>query len=116
MAPLVTPLSQIVGTQAVLNVLAKERYKLVAKETREYVRGMYGAHPAEISPEIKEKILRGAKEITVRPADLLEPMLPKIVNELPKDLIEKEEDYLTCALFPQAAMDFFKWRKEQKEK
>lgn len=109
--PLVTPLSQIVGAQAVLNVLSKSRYRLVIREVKDYVRGMYGAHPMDISPEIKKAILRGADEITVRPADLLEPMLPKIVKELPKEYIEKEEDYLTYALFPQVALDYFKWRK-----
>lgn len=108
--PLVTPLSQIVGSQAVLNVIAGKRYRLVARETREYVRGMYGAPPGPIKPEVKQLILKGEKEITSRPADLLEPALPKIMEELPKELVEKEEDYLTYALFPNVALDYFKYR------
>jgi pyruvate carboxylase subunit B len=110
--PLVTPLSQIVGAQAVLNVLSNSRYRLVIREVKDYVRGMYGAHPTDISPEIKKIILHGVDEITVRPADLLEHTLPKIMKELPKEYVEKEEDYLTYALFPQVALEYFKWRKE----
>ncbi len=108
--PLVTPSSQIVGTQAVFNVITGERYKNVTKETRGVVAGEYGKTPAEISDEIKEKILKGEKCITCRPADLIEPELDKIRGEI-KEYIEQEEDVLSYALFPQQALDFFKLRK-----
>jgi oxaloacetate decarboxylase alpha subunit len=111
--PLVTPSSQIVGTQAVLNVLMGERYKMVPKETKDIVRGMYGKTPVAISDEIREKIIGDEKPITCRPADLLEPQLKKIEEEM-KDYKEKEEDVLSYALFPQQAMDYFKFRQAQK--
>ncbi len=110
--PLVTPLSQIVGTQAVLNVLVG-RYKVIPKETRDYVKGLYGRPPAPIKPEIKKLILGDEEPINVRPADLLEPMLDKCRRELEKlGYIEKEEDILTYCLFPQQALEFFKLRRE----
>lgn len=111
--PLVTPSSQIVGTQAVLNVLMGERYKMVPKETKDIVRGMYGKTPVPISEEIRKKIIGDEKPITCRPADLLEPQLKKTEEEM-KDYKEKEEDVLSYALFPQQAMDYFKFRQAQK--
>ncbi len=111
--PLVTPSSQIVGTQAVLNVLMGERYKMVPKETKDIVRGMYGKTPVPISEEIRKKIIGDEEPITCRPADLLEPQLEKIEAEM-KDYKEKEEDVLSYALFPQQAMDYFKFRQAQK--
>ncbi len=114
--PLVTPLSQIVGTQAVLNVFYGERYKVVAKEVKDYVKGLYGRPPAPIKEEVMKKILGDEKPIECRPADLLPPMWDKVVKEVPKELIEKEEDYLTYALFPEVALEFFKWRKRMKER
>lgn len=111
--PLVTPSSQIVGTQAVLNVLMGERYKMVPKETKDIVRGMYGKTPVPISEEIKKKIIGDEKPVTCRPADNLEPELEKLESEM-KDYKEKEEDVLSYALFPQQALDFFKFRQAQK--
>ena len=114
--PLVTPLSQIVGTQAVVNVLLGERYKVIIKEAKDYIKGLYGRPPAKINPEVVKLALRDEKPITCRPADLLKPILNEIKRKLPKELIEKEEDYLTYALFPENAMKFFKWRKRFKER
>lgn len=111
--PLVTPSSQIVGTQAVLNVLMGERYKMVPKETKDIVRGMYGKTPMPISDEIKKKIIGDEEPITCRPADLLKPELAKLEAEM-RDYKESEEDVLSYALFPQQAMDFFKFRQAQK--
>ncbi len=110
--PLVTPLSQIVGTQAVLNVLFG-RYKVIPKETKNYVKGLYGRPPAPIKEEIKKLILGDEEPITVRPADLLEPMLDKCRKEVAeKGYLEKEEDILTYCLFPQVALEFFEARKK----
>lgn len=110
--PLVTPLSQIVGTQAVLNVLLG-RYKVIPKETKNYVKGLYGRPPAPIKEEIKKLILGDEKPITVRPADLLEPMLEKCREEVEKrGYLEKEEDILTYCLFPQVALEFFEARRK----
>ena len=111
--PLVTPSSQIVGTQAVLNVLMGERYKMVPKESKDIVRGMYGKTPVPISEEIRKKIIGDEEPITCRPADLLKPELANIREEI-KDYAESEEDVLSYALFPQQAMDFFKFRQAQK--
>ncbi|MBR6400683.1 MAG: oxaloacetate decarboxylase subunit alpha [Firmicutes bacterium] len=111
--PLVTPSSQIVGTQAVLNVLMGERYKMVPKESKDLVRGMYGKTPVKIAEDIRKKIIGEEEPITCRPADLLEPMLPKVREEI-KDYAESEEDVLSYALFPQQAMDYFKFRQAQK--
>ncbi len=113
--PLVTPTSQIVGSQAVLNVLNGERYKMVSKETKGVVKGEYGKTPAPISEETKNLILKGEQEITCRPADLIEPELDKIKNEI-KEYIEQDEDVLTYALFPQPAIAFFKYRQAKKYK
>ncbi|TCO03652.1 oxaloacetate decarboxylase subunit alpha [Natronoflexus pectinivorans] len=109
--PLVTPSSQIVGTQAVFNVLMGERYKMVPKESRGVVKGEYGKSPSPISEEISKKILGDEKPITCRPADLIEPELEKIREEI-KDMIEQEEDVLSYALLPQVAKAFFKKRKD----
>ncbi len=113
--PLVTPMSQMVGTQAVLNVLLGERYKMVPKEAKDYVRGLYGKPTVPIKEEIKKKIIGDEEVYTGRPADLLEPELDKLKNEI-KEYIEQEEDVLTYALFPQVAIDFFKYRQAEKYK
>lgn len=111
--PLVTPTSQIVGTQAVLNVIGGERYKMTSKETKDIVRGMYGKTPVDISDEIVQKIIKDEKRITCRPADLVEPELHKLEAEMAQ-YKEQDEDVLTYALFPQVSEDFFKFRQAQK--
>ncbi len=108
--PLVTPTSQIVGVQAVLNVLSGKRYSMVTDETRNYCRGLYGQAPSKMNAKIKKKILGTAKPITCRPADLLEPMLPSVTKDLDPALIENEEDIISYCLFPEVALDYFKWR------
>ncbi len=113
--PLVTPSSQIVGTQAVLNVLTGERYKMIPKESKGVVKGEYGKTPAPISDEIKAKILGDEKPITCRPADLIEPELEKI-REAVKEYIEQDEDVLSYAMLPQVAEKFFKKRIEDRNK
>lgn len=107
--PLVTPTSQIVGTQAVLNVLSGERYKMITKESKALVRGEYGRLPKPISDEVKKIIIGDEPTIDYRPADDLKPELDKFREEI-KEYIEQEEDVLSYALFPQVAMDFFKYR------
>jgi len=107
--PLVTPMSQIVGTQAVLNVAAGERYAICSKEIKDYVRGLYGRPPAPIDPEIKKKIIGDEEEFTGRPADLLEPMMEKAWEKV-KALARQEEDVLSYVLFPKVAMNFFEKR------
>jgi len=113
--PLVTPTSQIVGTQAVMNVISGERYKMVPKESKALVKGEYGKTPAPIPKEIQELILKGEEPITCRPADLIEPELDKIRNEM-KVYMEQEEDILSYALFPQVAENYFKYRQAKKYK
>ena len=108
--PLVTPTSQIVGTQAVYNVLMGERYKTVTKEFRGMVRGEYGKCPAPIDPEFRKKIIGDAEPIDCRPADLLQPELDKL-KEAAAPWIEQEEDVLSYALFEQVAVKFFEKRK-----
>ncbi|GAB6182109.1 acetyl-CoA carboxylase biotin carboxyl carrier protein [Desulfotomaculum defluvii] len=108
--PLVTPTSQIVGTQAVLNVLTGQRYKLIPGEVKLYIEGYYGKPPATIDPAISRKVLGEKEAITCRPADLLEPKLDKLRNEI-KDLAISQEDVLSYALFPQVARKFFEARK-----
>ncbi len=110
--PLVTPTSQFVGTQAVLNVLLGERYKLVPEEVKNYIKGLYGKAPGDINPILKKKILKGEKEITCRPADLIEPGLKKLKKNLLKKFIQKEEDYLSYILFPQVAQKFLLLKKD----
>lgn len=112
--PLVTPTSQIVGTQAVLNVISGERYKIVPKEVKDYVKGLYGKSPAPIPEKIRKKIIGNEEVITQRPADLLKPELSSIPEEA-KPYIKSEEDKLTYILFPKAAIDFFKKRETQQE-
>ncbi len=105
--PLVTPTSQIVGTQAVLNVITGDRYKMVPKEVKDYVKGLYGKSPAMIDPQVRLKVLCDEEPITVRPADLLQPEYDnarKAVDAL--KLAKQEEDYLTYALYPQVALKF----------
>ena len=113
--PLVTPTSQIVGSQAVLNVLSGERYKMVTKEAKGVVKGEYGRTPAPIDPEFAKKILKGEEQITCRPADLIAPELESIRNEI-KEYIEQDEDVLSYALFPQPATNFFEKRQAEKYK
>ncbi|HHW32417.1 MAG TPA: oxaloacetate decarboxylase subunit alpha [Clostridiaceae bacterium] len=113
--PLVTPTSQIVGTQAVMNVITGERYKMVPKESKALVKGEYGKTPAPIPEEIVNKILKGEERITCRPADLIEPELDSIKEKM-KGYMEQDEDVLTYALFPQVAEKFFKDRQAQKYK
>jgi pyruvate carboxylase subunit B len=106
--PLVTPSSQIVGSQATLNVLMGERYKLITTETRNYVRGLYGRPPAPVDPDVQKRCIRDEQPITVRPADLLKPELPARRKELEDKAVEySEEDLVSYALFPQVALDFF---------
>lgn len=109
--PLVTPLSQMVGTQALMNVISGERYKLVPSEIKDYVKGLYGQSPAPISEEIKETIIGDAEVITVRPADLLAPQLPAFKEEI-AEYAKSEEDVLMYALFPQQAQDFLGRRED----
>jgi len=113
--PLVTPSSQIVGTQAVLNILSGERYKMVTKESKALVRGEYGRTPVPIPDDIKKIIIGDEKQITCRPADLIKPELKKIESEM-KQYKQQEEDVLSYALFPQVAEDFFKYREAQQTK
>lgn len=116
--PLVTPTSQIVGTQAVLNVLTGERYKTITKETAGVLKGEYGAAPAEVNLELQKRVLDGTEVVTCRPADLLKPEVDALTNEL-KQLAKKEnitlakdviDDVLTHALFPQIGLNFLKNR------
>lgn len=109
--PLVTPLSQMVGTQALMNVISGERYKLVPSEIKDYVKGLYGQSPAPITDEIKETIIGDAEVITVRPADLLAPQLPAFREEI-AEYAKSEEDVLMYALFPQQAQDFLGRRED----
>ncbi len=111
--PLVTPSSQIVGTQAVLNVISGERYKLVSKEFRGLIRGEYGKTPVDIDPEFRKSIIGNSDEITVRPADLIPPELESIRRAAAR-YAEKEEDVLSYALFEQVAAKFFENRMNKK--
>ncbi|WP_148862464.1 sodium-extruding oxaloacetate decarboxylase subunit alpha [Marinobacter fonticola] len=116
--PLVTPTSQIVGTQAVLNVLTGERYKSISKETSAILKGEYGAAPAPMNKELQERVLDGKEPVTCRPADLLEPEMDKLSEELKKLAEEKGiklatdtvDDVLTYALFPQIGLKFLENR------
>lgn len=108
--PLVTPTSQIIGVQAVMNVLSGERYSMVTQETKDYVKGLYGKSPAPIKPSIVRKILGKEKQINGRPADLLKPMLPNATEGLDPKLIRQEEDIISYCLFPEQALEYFKWR------
>ena len=107
--PLVTPTSQIVGTQAVLNVLQGERYKMVTKESKGLLKGEYGKLPADPNPDIVKKIVGNEKIITHRPADDIAPELEKYREEC-KEYATCDEDVLSYALFNQVAVNFFKYR------
>lgn len=114
--PLVTPTSQIVGTQAVLNVLSGERYKMVTKESKALLRGEYGRLPAPVNEEVRKKAIGDDKVITCRPADLIEPELEKYAREMKeKGLGKSEEDVLSYALFPQVAEKFLAKRDKAPE-
>ena len=108
--PLVTPTSQIVGVQSVLNVLSGERYSMVTDETRRYAAGYYGRTPAPIEEGLRKKLCGDIKPIDCRPADLLEPGLVAAAEALPPNTIKAEEDILSYALFPEVALGYFKWR------
>ncbi len=110
--PLVTPTSQIVGTQAVFNVIMGERYKTVTKEFKGLVKGEYGKTPVEIDPEFQKKILGAEEPITCRPADLLKPELEDMKKEC-AEWTEQEEDVLTYAMFPKVAPKFFEQRRNK---
>lgn len=110
--PLVTPSSQIVGTQAVMNVLMHQRYKMVPKESRKLVMGEFGQSVRPVNPEIQKQIIGDEKPITCRPADLIPPQLLKFEEEV-GPWKQQEEDVLSYALFPQVALDFFKYRQAQ---
>ena len=113
--PLVTPSSQIVGTQAVFNVLMGERYKMATKETKAVFRGEYGQTVKPFNKEVQKKVIAGEKVITCRPADNIPNELDKIESEM-KEWKKQDEDILSYALFPQVATDFFKYRQTQEEK
>ena len=107
--PLVTPSSQIVGTQAVLNVLCGERYKMKTNEFKALLKGEYGKLPAEPNPEVVKKVVGDEPVITCRPADLIAPEYDKIKEEM-KEYYTQEEDVLSYAMFPQVSLNFFKFR------
>ncbi len=113
--PLVTPTSQIVGTQAVLNVIMGERYKMISKETKGIVKGEYGRTPVPITEEFRKMVIGDEEPITCRPADLLEPELDKLKREA-AEYIEQDEDVLSYALFGQVAEKFFQNRRAEKYK
>ena len=113
--PLVTPSSQIVGSQAVMNVVAGERYKMVTKETKDVLSGKYGKTVKPFNPEVQKKCIGDAEVITCRPADLVPNELDTLEAEM-SQYKEQDEDVLSYALFPQVAVDFFKYRDAQKTK
>jgi oxaloacetate decarboxylase alpha subunit len=109
--PLVTPLSQMVGAQALMNVLSGKRYEIIPKEIKDYVRGRYGASPAPISDAMRQKIIGDEKPITCRPADLIEPQMPALAKEV-SPYARSEEDVLSYAMFPQQAKDYLGRRED----
>ena len=113
--PLVTPSSQIVGTQAVLNVLMGERYKVATDQTKDLLSGKYGKTVKPFNPQVQKKVIGDKEVITCRPADLIPNELASIEAEM-KEWKQQDEDVLSYALFPQVAMDFFKYRQAQQEK
>lgn len=113
--PLVTPSSQIVGTQAVLNVLQGERYKMVTKESKKILSGEFGQTIKPFNKEVQKKCIGDVEPITCRPADLIPPQLDKFREEC-KEWIQQDEDVLSYALFPQVATEFFKYRQAQQTK
>lgn len=112
--PLVTPTSQIVGTQAVLNVITGERYKMCTNEFKGIVAGKYGTTPMPIDPAFRKKIIGDEKPVECRPADLLDPELESLRSEIPQ-WIDQEEDVLSYAQFPKVAVDFFKKRQQKQQ-
>ncbi|MCQ2392819.1 MAG: pyruvate carboxylase subunit B [Kiritimatiellae bacterium] len=108
--PLVTPTSQIVGVQSVLNVLSGKRYSMITDETKHYAAGYYGRTPAPIEKKLQKKLMGDLKPITCRPADLLKPGLAAAAKEIPAKFIQAEEDILSYCLFPEVALGYFKWR------
>ncbi len=110
--PLVTPSSQIVGTQAVLNVVSGERYKMCTKESKALVGGEYGQSVLPVDPEVRKKVIGDKEPITCRPADLIENELDKLEKEIAQ-YKKQDEDVLTYALFPQVALEYFKYRDAQ---
>lgn len=113
--PLVTPTSQIVGTQAVFNVIMEKRYKMISKEVKDYIKGFYGKPPGEIDPDLKKLAIGDEEPITCRPADLLLPELEKARLAV-RPYKQQEEDVLLYAIFPQTAISFFEKRKSNKLK
>ncbi len=113
--PLVTPSSQIVGTQAVMNVIQGERYKMVPQQTKDVLSGKYGQTVKPFNPEVQKKCIGDAEVITCRPADLIPDELDTLRGEMAQ-WSEQDEDVLSYALFPQVAVDFFKYREAQKKK
>ncbi|MBO4692932.1 MAG: oxaloacetate decarboxylase subunit alpha [Clostridia bacterium] len=114
--PLVTPTSQIVGTQSVMNIISGERYKMVPKESKALLRGEYGKLPGEVNDEVRRKVIGNSEVITCRPADLIEPELKKYAAEMKEKGIGKsEEDVLSYALFPSVAEKFFAERDGKKQ-
>ena len=113
--PLVTPSSQIVGTQAVLNVVSGERYKMVTKESKKLLSGEFGQTVKPFDKEVQKKCIGDAKPITCRPADLIKPQLADIEKEMAQ-YKQQDEDVLSYALFPQVATEFFKYREAQQNK
>ena len=115
--PLVTPSSQIVGTQAVLNVLQGERYKMITKESKKVLMGEFGQTIKPFNPEVQKKAIGDASPITCRPADLIEPQLEKFKNDpVVQQYKQQDEDVLSYALFPAVATEFFKYREAQQKK
>lgn len=115
--PLVTPSSQIVGTQAVLNVLQGERYKMITKESKKVLAGEFGQTIKPFNPEVQKKAIGDTKPITCRPADLIKPQLEKFKNDpIVQQYKQQDEDVLSYALFPQVATEFFKYREAQQTK
>ena len=115
--PLVTPSSQIVGTQAVLNVLQGERYKMITKESKKVLIGEFGQTIKPFNPEVQKKAIGDATPITCRPADLIEPQLEKFKNDpVVQEYKQQDEDVLSYALFPAVATEFFKYRAAQQSK
>lgn len=115
--PLVTPSSQIVGTQAVLNVLQGERYKMITKESKKVLAGEFGQTVKPFNPEVQKKAIGDTKPITCRPADLIEPQLEKFEKDpVVQEYKQQEEEVLSYALFPAVATEFFKYRQAQQTK
>ena len=112
--PLVTPTSQIVGTQAVFNVITGERYKMCNNQFKDLVAGKYGTTPVKIDPEFRKRIIGDQKAIDCRPADLIEPELDSLRQEC-KQWTEQEEDVLSYAMFPEVSVKFFEKRRQKEQ-